>query len=199
MQISQSSTSQRSGVTLVEMLISIGLIIMVLAVVLSGHLYGLRLYSLCRSKLQASQASRDMVKYLISEVYSAANVYVANSYSDPFHAITNVGALRQGNALQIWLDASNYVCYYFDADNASLHRAVMGSTNINFLGDSILVSGTNHIFTLRDYAGQILTNETGNVSVHIRLEFQGTNYPTGQKIDYNKFETTISRRSSFSS
>jgi type II secretory pathway pseudopilin PulG len=198
MTILHRSNRSQMGASLPEALITMTILMMVLAAVLAGHLYGFKLYALNRSKLQSTQAARELASDLLSEVYQAVNIYVASNFSMPFPAIAGTNAnLRQGNALQIWPDASNYVCYYYDPADARLKRRRSGSTNVATIGESIKAPGTNPMFSMQDYRGNILSNEVGNCSICIRVDFETTNYPSGQKMDYYKFETKIARRSLF--
>lgn len=169
-----------------------GIMVIVLAALLGSHLFGLRLYSFTRSKLESASTARTLLSKLVSEVYCAQNIYVASAYSYPLSPVTNAGAIRQGNALQVWTTPSNFVVYYWNSADQTLRRVVGAQEEI--LGSSIANSGGNPVFTLENYAGQVLSNETGNLTVGIRLEFRATNYPSTNLMDFFKYETRVSRR-----
>jgi hypothetical protein len=181
------------GWTLVELPVMATIMILVLAALLASHIYGLKLYALTRSKIQSTAAARALMTRMVGEIYNAENIYVASSYSSPLNPITNAGLLRQGDALQIWVSPSNYVVYFWKPADNTLRRK--GGTNEEILGDSIRNSNSLPVFTLEDFAGNVLTNETGNITVGVRMEFRTTNYPATNLLDYYKYETRVSRRS----
>ena len=195
-----AQSGHRRGTTLVEAMVTAAIIVLVLAAVLVAHLYGLRLYSLNRSKLESTRSSRELISHLVGEVYAAANIYVASEYTEPFLAITNSPAAspaRMGNALQIWQNPTSYVCYYYVPGQGALRRKSSSSSQSDLLSDSVVNGSGTPVFSLCDYLGNVLSNETGNACVGLRLEFAATNFPSSQRMDYYKFETRISRRSQF--
>ena len=73
--------------TFTEVMVTMAVMMMVMAAVISCHLLGLRMYELTKAKLGASDDARKSIGLIISEVRSAKNVRVGSGDAAAFKEV----------------------------------------------------------------------------------------------------------------
>ncbi|HLH54606.1 MAG TPA: prepilin-type N-terminal cleavage/methylation domain-containing protein [Verrucomicrobiae bacterium] len=185
----------RSGFTLAEITTAMAIFSLVTVAVLYSHLFGLRVFNICATRLSASQGSRSALSHLYEDVRSGKLVYVGNGSSAGF---TNVplNNPRQGNALQIFQSSATnqFVRYFMDPGTQSLRRYDSASGQLQVIAPFV----TNLVaFSAEDYAGNSLTNDQNNRVIKLELDFYQWEFPVAQVgayYDSYHLQTRISRR-----
>jgi hypothetical protein len=173
--------------TLVEAMISVAVMSMVFAGVMSAHFLGLREDRLMESKAGANDTARRSINQMLQDIRGAKGYVIGNMSSSNFRAITN-GNL-QGGAVQLYsavlstnqtIDTSQYVIYYFDTSQVSSGNGKLWCMNsTNTLTPTVVASNliNNMLFTSEDYQGRTQTVRTYKGVVHTTLEFCQFQYP----------------------
>ena len=187
----------RQAFTLPEILIASTIFLLVVAGILSAHLFGLRMLAVNTTKLSATEWSRKTFGRMADEVRSCNSAYIGN--------ITNIGStnffqqmldgeLEQGNSLMINTTTNSFILYFLNSADQTLRRTTDQVSSAVILADSITNTA---IFTAQDFAGNILTNLSGSASskpvIHLTLEFYQPQHYL-QDPDYYKLETSMLQR-----
>ena len=91
----------RQGFTLTEMMVTMAIFGMVVAGILSLHIFGMKLNAMVDVKLQATEDSRRALGRLVTDIHSAGIVKVGTGDATSFtEAAFNTA--QQGNAIQIY-------------------------------------------------------------------------------------------------
>ncbi|HTY89157.1 MAG TPA: prepilin-type N-terminal cleavage/methylation domain-containing protein [Candidatus Acidoferrum sp.] len=186
--------------TLPEMLIAMTIFSMVIAGMITIHIFGLRVYTLAATKLTATAGCRKALNSIRDQVRQAKLVDIGTCSSGPASfsslGLTNV---QVGNALRLSLTnnwTNGYTLYYLDTTLITTNYLVQiavtnigGSSNASFLSTNILASYVTNsdIFTAQDYWGNNLTNENSTdnqlqsipnrLVVYVKLQFYQWEYP----------------------
>jgi len=194
---SSASRAWRAGFTLAELMTAIAIFSLVVTAVVYSHLFGMRMFNLTATRLSASYSARGALNQVRDEVRSSQSLCVG---SGDIAGFTNLapGQLRQGSALQIYpTTATNvFVRYYVDAADQRLKRITNGWATAEVVADYL----TNQLaFTAEDFAGNILTNDTGSRVVKMSLDMRQWELPgargTNALYSYYHLQTRITRRS----
>jgi len=183
--------------TLAELMVSMAILLIMITSIISGHLYGLRMFEFIKPKLNASDEARKIISTLLDEVRTASTVRVGTGSLTGFIE-ASINTRQQGNALQIMptTNLSAFIVYYWDAADQKLKRTTNGSTTAFIVASSI----TNRlIFSSEDFSGTILTNNQNNRVVGVDLQFCQLQYPgttigPGKLYDYYQVRTRITKR-----
>jgi hypothetical protein len=159
----------RAGHTLTELMMSSGLFTLVILGVLGCHFAGLRFYQFIQPKIQNAQYERQTVSRIIEEVRSANSLQIGSGTATSF---TPAGPtnLQTGNALKIYMATNSTQCiYYFhDLASATVQKIALLTTNVATIASAV----TNHnIFSMQDFAGNVLTNNQNSAVMSILLQF----------------------------
>lgn len=194
---SRAGAGDARGFTLSELMVSMAILMVVLAGVLSAHLFGGRLFQITRGKLGANQEARKALSLLIDEVRSAKLVKVGTGTAVSF-AEPGLNQAQTGSALQVYAgtDTNSFVRYFWDAGGKQLKRMVNGAGAVSVVAHSITNSV---IFAAEDYSGRVLTNNQNNRVIAMTLQFYQIQYPIifigpGQYFDFYQLSTRITRR-----
>jgi prepilin-type N-terminal cleavage/methylation domain-containing protein len=166
---------RRRGLTLVEMMVTMGVFSLVTMALISAHIFGLKRDELVQSKLGASEQSRRGFGQLAQDVRGAKKWSVGNGTRTSFTPIAN-GTAQQGTALQLNLttDTNNYIRYYFEPSKIRLCRVKSGESGYTVLAQDL----TNTLyFTAENYRGDTQTTLTYKGLVNVRLQFRQYQYP----------------------
>ena len=195
----QLATNSRGQIafTLSELMVSSSILLLVIAGVLSAHLFGQRMFSLTQAKLSASDDSRVAISRLVGEIRSAKSLKVGSGNLAAFTEVA-LSNLQQGSALQVYLSTNTnaFVRYYWDSTDQKLKRTTNGATS----GEIIAHSLTNSlVFTSEDFNGTILTNNQNNRVIGITMQFYQMQYPVihigpGYYYDFYQLRAKITRR-----
>jgi hypothetical protein len=154
--------------TLPEALIATALFAMLVLGIVSVNLFGLRWYQLGQNKMVITDAARESVGRMSSEIRNCNNVFVGIVTNGTFLAHVD-GEPQIGNGLMIYAttNTNSYVLYYMDT-NQNLNRfATDIATNV-LIASSI--TNTN-IFQVQDYLGNVQTNNQNNRVIYCSLKF----------------------------
>ncbi len=194
---SQRSRASCLAFTLAEVTVAMAVFMLILAGVLTAHLFGVRLFEVTKSKLGASDEARRAVSLLISEIRSAKAVKIGNGNISSF---TEIGpnTLQRGSAIQIYssTNTNSVVRYFWDVSDKKLKRTVDNSASLSIVANSI---SNSMVFTSEDYSGNTLTNNENNRVIGLTLQFYQIQYPVvqigqGYYFDYYQLRTKITRR-----
>jgi hypothetical protein len=171
---------------------------MVIAGILSLHIFGLKLNRMVDVKLQATEDSRRALGKLVTDIHSAGLVKVGTGNSTTFTEAA-FGTAQQGNALQIYPVKTNntkYVRYYLDSSNKQLMRLDSASLTPQFVSGWVT---NTQIFTSEDFSGNVLSNNLNNRVIGIEMEFYKLDNPMiqfrhGSYYDYYRLQTRVTRR-----
>ncbi len=166
------------GLTLIEMMITMGIFTFCLAAMVSAYIFGLRQDKLVQSKLGASDESRRSFQRVAYDIRSANSHAVGNYSSGSFATILN-GNTQVGNAVRIFLSAAstNNIIYYFNTNGLS------GTWTLQRIhsGDAATVIATNLqnncTFSVEDYTGAGQTTMQDKDVIHFTLDFCQFQYP----------------------
>ena len=183
--------------TLAEIQVSMAVIMLVIGGVISSHVFGLKLNEATRAKVSASDAARNAIARLVTDVRSAKIIQVG---SGTFAAFTPVadGSIQRGSAIRIYptTNTSSYTVYYRDSTDSCLKRAETAATTprkvAEFLTNTVL-------FTSENFGGTVLTDNENNRVIGVDLQFYQIRYPIttvgpGGYFDYYQVKTKITRR-----
>jgi prepilin-type N-terminal cleavage/methylation domain-containing protein len=183
--------------TLTEIMVTMAIIVMVLAAVITSHLLGLRLFEMTKSKLGASDDARRAISTMISEIRSAKIVRVGSGNAATFTAV-GVNTPQRGSALQIHPSTNTnvWVRYYWDAGDQKVKRAANSATTPTVVANSV---SNQMVFSAENFRGETLTNNAQECVVGLNLQFYQLQYPSvsigpGQLFDYYQLQTRITPR-----
>ncbi len=197
---------ERSGFTLMEMTVTMGLMVILVGSIIMCNLFGLSMSVRQQIWLSASDDAGHALGTLMADIRTGASNYVGNGNLTGFTNIVG-GNARVGNALKIYVGTTNggtnipWILYYYDTTSNNLIRT--NYTGSNF-GDFKLVSANpitndNYIFTETDYLGNVLTNATATPIIQVYLSFTKLQNPQvviapGSPVDFYQIITTVGSR-----
>jgi prepilin-type N-terminal cleavage/methylation domain-containing protein len=188
-----SSRTLRSGLvrgfTLPELLIAITIFTLLVGGIVASNLWGLRLFQVTRTKMNATAWSRLTMEKLQDDIHGCASLQLGSVTNNLFTGVLD-GQLQQGSGLLIYpsSDTNNYILYYINAADHTLRRAATNDSVI--LANSVV---NPQPFSAQGMAGNILTNRANNALIHVVLNIQ---QPASylQNADLYKFETSVKQR-----
>jgi len=184
--------------TLTELMVATAVFMLAVLGLLYLHIFGLRMNELVRTKLGASEDARRAVSLLAAEIRAAGVVRVGTGDSATFSE-TPFGSPQEGAALEVYplkTDTNTFIRYYFDPEENRLKRQESGAASPTVVAGGITNSA---IFTAEDFTGKILTNNSNNRVIGVRLQFFQIDNPAirisaGSLYDYYQLQTRITRR-----
>ncbi len=186
-----------AGFTLPELLVTFAVFSLALTGALYGHIFGLKMASIVRSKVAASDQARAACGRLMQDIRSAKAVRVGNGTISTFTPCAD-GSAQQGNAIQIQpsTNTTNFIRYYLDAADRKLKRTTNGTVVIDVVAEYIT---NNVVFTLEDFRGTNLTASQNNRVVGLKMQFYQIQYPVtligpSNYYDFYQLQTKITRR-----
>lgn len=189
---------RKSAFTLIETMMVIATSTILMGVVLSSHIYGLKMSSRVQIKLNASDDARQTMSSLIQDVRAAHRLRIGTGTLNSFTDAAD-GSDQKGSALQIYhsSNTNQWVRFYYDSADNSLRRTTNGATSSLVSANSI----TNDVavFTLEDSEGDGFTNRVPIAMVRINLSFTKLKNPQvviapGSRLDFYQIETRITPR-----
>lgn len=187
----------RRGFTIPEIMITMTIVLLVMAVVVTCHLLGLRMFEMTKAKLGASDDARRAISSMISEIRSAKIVRVGAGNLSDFKEI-GLDTPKIGSALQVYpsTDTNAWIRYYWDSADQKLKRATNGMTVPTVVASSV---SNQMVFTAEDHTGKPLTNNAQDYVIGLNLQFYQLQYPSvaigpGNYYDYYQLQTRITPR-----
>jgi type II secretory pathway pseudopilin PulG len=197
---------RRSGFTLMEATIVMGILVVLVGSMIMCNLFGLSMSVRQQIWLSASDDAARALGTLMTDIRTGASNYVGNGNLGGFTNIT-ANNPRVGNALMIYVGTTNggtnipWILYYYDTASNNLIRTNYTGSNY---GDFKFVSANpitndNYIFTETDYLGNVLTNATATPIIQVYLSFTKLQNPQiviapGSPVDFYQIVTTIASR-----
>jgi len=163
----QSAAGAESGLTMVEMMVTMAIFVMLVTAFISANIFGMRYDQLVCSKLGASEQSRRSFQKLTSDIRSAKIWRVGTGSLTSFTAVGNATPMI-GNAIQLNLttDTNIYVRYYFDTNGPNTTQPNGRLCRVTSSGEFTICaqyltnsSGLSMIFRGQDYHGGTATND----------------------------------------
>ena len=185
--------------TLNELMIAMAIFLLVIAGVVSSHMFGLRMLQLAQTKLGSSEGARKAFDQIVSDVGSAKTVRIG---AGTFTSFTEIGVntQQQGSAIQINSSTNTnfFIRYYLDATDKRLKRMTNNATTNTIVASAI---SNQVLFAYENFAGTVLTNRQNNSVLAVTLRFYQLDYPTvpvgpGNYYDSYMIQTRIARRGS---
>ena len=184
------------GFTLAEMLVSSTIfLVIIVAAMISVQLYGMRVYVLATTKINATTSGRETINDIRDRIRSAAQVYIG-TYTNFAFTTNTIGQPQKGNAIQIYATtnttAATAIVFYQDptGTNITMRSNMTYTVEANFV--------TNYYcFQAQDYQGNILTNFQNNAVVDVTLMFNQFAFPVaygGNVYDYYRLHTRVTSR-----
>ncbi|HWN96140.1 MAG TPA: prepilin-type N-terminal cleavage/methylation domain-containing protein [Methylomirabilota bacterium] len=178
--------------TLVEILVTMAIFSLVMAGIISGTVYGMRMSEITRSKVERSRDARAAMGKLSDEIRSARISWIGNvDGNGTFRAVVD-GSSQTGSALILYptTNRANYIVYFLNSADKTFRRTTSAA------GPPVALAAmvTNSvIFRAQDYRGNILTNQQNNRVIHVNLEFVQPR-TLSAAVEYFKLETAVTRR-----
>jgi type II secretory pathway pseudopilin PulG len=182
---------RQHGMTLVEVMLASGLMVIVIGGLLSANLVGLQQDQLIESMAGANDTSRNAVNLMLEDIRLAKGYNVGYfSTGSSFTACTN-GTAQQGTAVLLYpivnstnqaVDTTKSVLYYFDSSDSINNDGRLWRTS-NIPGDPMsgTIIASNLIntlyFTSETFLGATQVNTTYKGVVHATLQFCEYQYP----------------------
>ena len=195
--VGHSKPDGRRAFTLMEMLVGTALLVILLGGAVASHIYGMLMLETNSAKASASAEARRNITTLMSEVCSAKNVAVGDGNATSF---SQVGAdiPQRGPALQIYpnSDTNSYIRYFLDPVAQTFNRMTNGAASV------VMAGGVSNsvLFTLEDFAGNLLSNSQNSAVVGLTLQYyqvQSPAWTVGPTGVYSSYQvrSKIARRS----
>lgn len=185
------SRTARAGFTLPELLISIAVFLLVLTGVMFAHLYGLSMFRITETTLNATDEMRQTLGKLAHEIRTCRTTRVGNIMNGGFVGLLD-GEKQQGTSLMIYptTNTANFINYFVNPSDQTFRRTTSTPGSAVILAEQITNS---MVFQARNYQGTVLTNMQNNRVIHVDLEFYQPKRHL-QTADYYKLETSVTRR-----
>lgn len=195
-------TAAHRGFTLAEVLIASTVFSLLVGGIVFAHLFGLRMFQITETKLNATDSVRKMIGRMVDEIRTCKiswvgnvkNVVDTNGVQRLVFEARLDGEIQQATGLLIQptTNAANFIIYYVNPADQTFRRTTStpGTPTTTVLAESV----TNSVvFQAQNYLGTVLTNNQNNRVIHLNLEFyQPKRYM--QPADYYKLETSVTRR-----
>ena len=179
------------GFTLAELLVAITVFTMLLGGIIFAHLFGLSMFQITETKLNATADARKLIGTMANEIRTCKSAFVG-SISNGAFAGKLAGETQRGSGLLIYptTNTTKFIVYFVNPSDMTFRRTTStpGSASI------VAASVTNTmVFSAQDHLGTLLTNNQNNRVIHMNLEFyQAARHM--QQADYYKLETSVTRR-----
>lgn len=159
--------------TLPELLITGAILMLLLAAVISGHMFGLRFLRLIEVAASTNESDRRLLRTLAADMASATHWELGSGTGTTFTRL-GLNRLQKANALQIYYYTSDgsqtqYTRYYLSPKEDQLFRLNGQAQNAQLMSTSIINSS---IFTMEDAAGNILSNRIQQPVLGVNIQFR---------------------------
>jgi prepilin-type N-terminal cleavage/methylation domain-containing protein len=179
------------GFTLAELLISITVFTLLVGGIVFAHLYGLSMFHITETTLNATDAARKVIGKMTDEIRTCNTAWVGNVKNGVFEAVLD-GETQEGAGLLIHPTTNNtsFVLYFVNPSDQTFRRTTSTPGSAIIVAESV----TNSlVFRAQDHLGNVLTNNQNNRVIHVNLEFYQPKRHR-QIADYYQLETSVTRR-----
>ena len=189
----------QSAFTLNELMIAMAIFLLVIAGVISSHIFGLRMLQFAQSNIGSTETTRKAFDQLITDIRSAKTIRIG---SGTFTSFTEIGVStqQQGSAIQINSSTNTnfFIRYYLDSTAKKLFRMTNSAATNTTVAQSV---SNTVLFACEGYNGTVLTNRQNSGVLAITIQFYNLEYPAvpvgpGYHYDYYQVKTRVARRAS---
>jgi prepilin-type N-terminal cleavage/methylation domain-containing protein len=164
------SHRHQAAFTLVEVMVAMSLFSVLIMAIIACSFAGLKLNEYVKPKLENAEYARRTVSRLIAEVRCANSIQVGTGTKLSF---TPAGASQAqiGNALRIYpsTNTSQFIYYFHDNQSKTMQRVPLLSSTAFVIASAVT---NNSVFTMENYAGNVLTNSQNNAVVSVLLQMR---------------------------
>ena len=180
-----------SGFTLAELLVAISVFVMLLGGIMFAHLFGLSMFQITESKLNATADARKLIGTMANEIRACKSAFVGSISNGAFVGKL-AGERQEGSGLLIYptTNTTKFIVYFVNPADQTFRRTTSTPGSATVVAESV----TNAtVFTAQDHLGNVLTNNQNNRVIHMNLEFyQAARHMV--QADYYRLETSVTRR-----
>lgn len=183
--------------TIPEVMITMSIVLLIMAAVITCHLTGLKMFEMTKAKLGASDDARRAISSMINEIRSAKTVRVGEGDLGAFKEI-EMDTPHVGSAIEIYssTDTNAWIRYYWDGTDQKLKRATNGTTIPLVIANAV---SNQMVFSAEDFTGTPLKNREKVCVVGLNLQFFQLQYPKvsigpGNYYDYYQLQARITPR-----
>lgn len=194
-------TGRESGLSIVEMMVSIAIFVLLMMAVIYANIFGMRYDELVCSKLGASEQSRRSFATLTSDIRSSKIWRIGTGSLTTFTPLPNASNMV-GNAIQLssTTDTNIWVRYYFETYGAFTTQPNGRLCRVTSAGQYTICaqyltnsSGTSMVFSAQNYLGQQMSDYQAKYIIDTLMEFSQYQYPKtyvgpGLYYDYYRIE-----------
>lgn len=178
------SHGANNAFTLPEVLVATTVLSMIIAGIVTSHIFGLKMSLVSGIKLNACEDGRKAAGLLLQDIRGALTIDIGNVTFNTFTPVAD-GTNQVGNAIQIYTttNKADYVRYDCSTSN-TLCRIEDGQANAtvaaNYITNKITVfengqSNTIPVFSEVDFNGNSLTNRVDSAPIRVFLRFINPN------------------------
>lgn len=187
----EATRRSRGGFTLPELLVAITVFVLLVGGIVFAHLYGLSMFRLTETKLNATEDARRTIGKLADEIRTCKSTWVGNVKNGTFVALLD-GEKQQGTGLLIYptTNTATFIIYFVNPSDKTFRRTTSTPGSATVVAETV----TNAVvFSAQDHLGNVLTNNQNNRVIHLNLDFyQPRRYL--QVADCYRLETSVTRR-----
>jgi hypothetical protein len=169
-------------------MVSMTIFSLVIAGMIAGHIFGLKVFQLTRSNLGAADSGQMLNALLGTDVRAAQTVKLGRGDQRSFQELSPQET-QQGNAIQLHAsaDTNDFIRYYVsEADKKLVVISSDGSRN-RIVSEGLL---SQNVFLAEDAAGRTLTNRQNSFVLAVNLQYSkvpGSGAPVGKGQYYDTF------------
>ena len=198
---------KKTAFTLIEVLVASTLLSLVVAAIISAHLFGLNMSLTSAIKLDAADDGRITLFRLMQDIRGAFTMQIGEGTINSF-TLASSNSLQCGNAIQLFASTNrvDYIRYYYESNR--LCRTEDGQTSTFVTANSITNKITVYeggktnvipIFSEIELDGDTLTNTAPFASVRVYLKFVKLNTSRiiigpSNLVDFYNLDTIITPR-----
>ncbi len=178
-----------AGFTLTELMVSMSIFSLVIAGMIAGHVFGLKVFQLTRSNLGAADAGRILSMRMGSDIRSADHIKIGRGDFKSFVELSPLEP-QEGNAIQIYnsSDTNDFTRYFVDAEKGNLMSVSADGTGLKLMAEGLL---NRNVFRAEDAAGRTLSNRQNGFVLGVMLQYSkvpGSDARVGKGEYYDSFQ-----------
>jgi len=178
-----------AGFTLTELMVSMTIFSLVIAGMIAGHVFGLKVFQLTRSNLGAADAGRILSMRMGSDVRSADHIKIGRGDLKSFVELSPL-ELQEGNAIQIYRSAAtnDFSRYYVDAGAGKMMSVSASGAGLQVIAEGLI---NQNVFRAEDAGGRTLSNRQNSFVLGVSLQYNkvpSSDAPVGKGNYYDSFQ-----------
>jgi prepilin-type N-terminal cleavage/methylation domain-containing protein len=183
------SMRRQTGFTLTELMVSMTIFSLVIAGMIAGHVFGLKVFQLTRSNLGAADSGRILSMRLGTDVRLAECIKIGRGDRKSFQELSPLET-QEGNAIQIYRSSAtnDYTRYYVDAVDGKMMSVSADGAGLKLMAEGLI---NQNVFRAEDAAGRTLSNRQNSFVLGVILQYSkvpGSDAPVGKGKYYDEFQ-----------